>query len=97
KARRLFFPCDLRAMKADVGYLRQNDFPDFQLNDRRITKVTRLKQQRLILKLFGYRSCGKEERRQLAEKARQLASVCSKPVYIFRELMRFLEEGLNLG
>ena len=93
KARRLFFPCDLRAMKADVGYLRQNDFPDFQLNDRRITKVTRLKQQRLILKLFGYRSCGKEERRQLAEKARQLASVCSKPVYIFRELMRFLEEA----
>ena len=57
-----------------------------------VDKHTRLKQQGLILQLFDYRSCDAETRQKLAAKAQQSVSVCSKPVYIFRELMHYLSE-----
>ena len=67
-------------------------FPDFQSSDFDITKVTRLKQQRLILEIHNYRSCDASQRQQLTSKARQVAKICAKPVYIFRELMHYLQE-----
>ena len=57
-----------------------------------VDKDTRLKQQRLILERFNYRSCNEEERSRLEVKARQAAMVCGKPIYIFRELMNYLAE-----
>jgi len=54
--------------------------------------VTRLKQQRLILKLCNYRSCDAEERQKLETKALQAAMVCSKPIYVCREMMHYLQE-----
>lgn len=54
--------------------------------------MTRLRQQRVILTLCNYRTCKAEERRHLATKARQAARVCSKPVYVFRELRHHLAE-----
>lgn len=92
KARHLFFTFSLREVEEDVNYLRGQYFPDLLLTDLKITKVTRLKQQRLILKLCRYRSCGARERQQLDAKARQAAMVCGKPVYIFRELMNYLAD-----
>ena len=92
KARHLFFPFDSRIMEEDVRYLRKKYFPRFHLKDLRITKGTRLKQQGLILSLFGYRNCNAPERRRLEEKARQAVTVCGKPLYVFGELTRFLEE-----
>jgi len=92
KARHLFFRFNLREVTEDVRYIIEQYFPDFQLTDFEITKVTRLKQRRLILELFSYRLCNPEERQKLEAKARQAASVCSKPIYIFRELMDYLQE-----
>jgi Domain of unknown function (DUF4158) len=92
KARHLFFTFSLREVEEDVNYLRGQYFPDLLLTDLKITKVTRLKQQRLILKLCRYRSCGARERQQLDAKVRQAAMVCGKPVYIFRELMNYLAD-----
>ena len=60
--------------------------------DLRITKVTRLKQQGLILDLFNYRICAAEHRQALLEKACQAAKVSSKPIYVFRELMHYLDD-----
>jgi len=57
-----------------------------------LNKRTRLKQQRLILALLNYRSCDAKARQPLAAKARQVAMVSGKPVYIFRELLHYLEE-----
>lgn len=67
-------------------------FPTFAPSDLLITKVTRLKQQRLILDLFHYRLCGAAERHQLEAKACLVAKVCSKPIYVFRELSAYLTE-----
>jgi hypothetical protein len=90
KARQLFFSFSLEQVEEDVRFIRARYFSDILLTDLEITKVTRLKQQRLILELCGYRHCGAKERRQLDVKARQAAMIIAKPVYIFRELIHYL-------
>jgi len=92
KASHLFFVFSIRKVFDDAKYIQEQYFPDFQLTEFKITKVTRLKQQRLILVLCNYRICGAEERRKLETKAQQVAIVCSKPIYIFREIMHYLSE-----
>ena len=92
KSHHLFFVFDLPNVEADARYIQGQYFPSFQLTDLDITKVTRLKQQGLILVLFNYRLCDAEQRQALAEKARQAAMVSSKPIYVFRELMHYLED-----
>jgi len=92
KAKQLFFTFDLHEVEEDARYIQEQYFPDFQLTQFEITKVTWLKQRRLILELCQYRLCAAEERQQLKTKARQAARVSSKPVYIFRELMQYLAE-----
>ena len=79
KSHHLFFVFDLPEVEADAQYIQEQYFPRFQLTDLRITKVTRLKQQRLILGLFNYRTCDADHRQALSEKACQAATVSSKP------------------
>lgn len=52
KARQLFFTFDFQQTQDDAYYIQKQYFPDFQLADLNITKVTRLKQHRLILELL---------------------------------------------
>ena len=93
KAKRLFFIFDLQEVPEDLQYVLERHFEGGTLSDTRsVDKFTRIKQQRLILKLFGYRSCDAEGRRQLEAKARQAVTVCGKPVYVFREMMHHLAE-----
>ncbi len=91
KARRLFFDFSVDTAIADAQYVQERYFPDAELTEITISKVTRLKQQRLILELCNYRICDDDARQTLADKASQAASVCGKPVYIFRELLRYVE------
>ena len=90
KARQQFFILNLQQVAADACYVQRTYFPDFVLSDLDISKVARLKQQRLILELLHYRSCGDEEWQLLQRKAQQVARISSRPIYIFRELMAWL-------
>ena len=92
KARQMFFALDRDEIAEDVRYIQERYFPRAPCPDLAVTKVTRLKQQRVILTLCGYRTCTAEERRRLALKARLAARVCGKPVYVFRELRHHLAE-----
>jgi TnpA family transposase len=92
KARQRFFPINLHEVEEDAKYLQERYFPNFRLTDFDLTKVTRLKQRQSILDLCQYRVCDAEERTKLEVKARAVARVCSKPIYIFRELMAMLTE-----
>lgn len=95
KAKNLFFTFNLREVEEDVQYILQQYFNNTKIDiERTISKRTRLKHQRLILKLTNYRSCDAEQRQALEAKARQAAMVCSKPVYVFQELMHYLQEQL---
>jgi len=69
KSYHLFFVFDLPEVEEDARYVQAQYFPDFQLDDLDITKVTRLRQQSLILELFRYRICDAEQRQALAAKA----------------------------
>ncbi len=75
RSHHLFFVFDLPEVEEDARYVQGLYFPDVQLDDLAITKVTRLRQQGLILNLFSYRSCDAEQRQALAAKARQVATV----------------------
>jgi TnpA family transposase len=92
KVRHLFFVFKFPAVAADVQYIQARYFPKFKLTEFEPTKVTRLKQQRIIIELCNYRTCAEAERQALINKAQQAARVCGKPIYIFRELMHYLEE-----
>lgn len=54
KASHLFFIFSIREVYEDARYIQQQYFPDFQFTEFKITKATRLKQQRLILILCNY-------------------------------------------
>lgn len=90
KARQQFFVFNLRQVAADAQYVQHLYFPADALTDLDISKVTRLKQQSLILELLQYRVCGEAERQQLRVKAQQIAQISSRPIYVFRELMAYL-------
>ena len=92
KARHMFFIFDLQEVIDDAKYIQEQYFPNFQLHDLEVTKVTRLKQRSLILELCHYRNCDAEQRQALAAKARQAAKVSAKPIFIFRELTHYLKE-----
>lgn len=93
KAQHVFVPCDLTETHEDLAYILTSYFPATPLEDRRpLNKRTRLKQHRLILALCNYRSCDTHARQQLAAKARHAATVSAKPVYIFQELLHYLDE-----
>ena len=46
----------------------------------------------MILELLNYRYCDTQERQTLQTKARQAARIFGKPVYVFRELMHYLQQ-----
>ncbi len=89
KARHMFFVFEPQEAMEDIQFIRERYFPGVLVANPDITKVTRLKQQRLILKLAGYRQWSSKEQGALEARARQAAAVCGKPVYIFRELMDY--------
>jgi hypothetical protein len=93
KAKHVFVPCDLAETHEDVAYILAAHFPATPLENRcPLNKRTRLKQHHLILALCNYQSCDTQARRQLAAKARHAATVSAKPVYIFQELLHYLNE-----
>jgi hypothetical protein len=92
KARNMFFVFEPPEATEDIRFIRERYFPSFRDAAPVITKVTRLKQQRMILKLADYRDWNSEKQAALNARARQAAAVCGKPIYVFRELMHYLAE-----
>lgn len=90
KARQQFFVFTLHEVAEDSRYLQERYFTSTRFQAVEVSKITRLKQQRVILGLCHYRYCDAAARQHLAAKAQQAARVCAKPVYIFRELWHVL-------
>ncbi len=94
RARHQFFVFRLHEVEEDARYLQALYFPTLPASflEWTITKATRFKQHRLILALCQYRTCDAKARRQLQTKTRQAARVSSKPVYLLRTLLHYLDE-----
>ena len=87
KASMMFFDVEPQDVKEDVQFIRERYFPEHHDSDLGISKVTRLKQQRVILKLGNYRDWNARQKAMLEGRARQAATVCGKPLYVLRELI----------
>ena len=85
-----FFTFSSQAVRTDLYHVQERYFPHEIFADVEVTRVTRLKQQQLILDLFNFRSCDAQDREILLVKAEQAAKISTKPVYIFRELLEHL-------
>ena len=92
KARRLFFAWGMDEVREDIHFIQACYFPDYPPITSVIAKATRIKHQQLILALFNYRYCHTEERQTLSLKAKQVAKVSSRPIYICRELIHHLQQ-----
>jgi Domain of unknown function (DUF4158) len=92
KAKKQFFLYGLQEVSDDVVYILRRYFPTvIKLPSVTISKPTRLAQQSQILRLFDYQMCSKAWRQKLHEKAESLVTIYTKPIYVFKELLTYLE------
>ena len=92
KAKKIFCLFKGQEVQQDVNYILQRYFPDIDhLPNLDIAISTRLAQQSRILNLLNYHDCTKENKNTLQEKARYFATIFTKPIYIFKELVNYLE------
>ncbi len=93
KARTLFFSFELDEVQEDARHVLQRHYHRY--DDAALIapslKQTRHGQQRKILYLYGYRACSGKERAALMEKADQVVRISAKPVFLFRNLLQYLE------
>jgi len=92
KAKKMFFTFSFDDVQNDLQFILRNNFPGiYNMKGSRLTHKPRSKQQRRILKLLNFKTCSKSDRKQLLEKAKYLATIYTKSVYIFKELFNDLE------
>jgi TnpA family transposase len=91
KAKSQFFALAREAVMGDLDHVLRRYFPRRKIADIRVlSKPTRLEQQRLILKLFGYRPCGAAAKAELEQKALRVAQLSTQPIFILREILQYL-------
>src|ERR1022692_664634 len=92
KAKRQFFVFALEAVANDLEHILRRYFPERRLTEiKRLSKPTRLAQQRVILKLFDYRLCTAAAKAELKRKAQRVAMLSAQPVFILREVLQYLD------
>lgn len=92
KAAQQFFLFELTDVADDAQWIQQTYFANVQQPVVFAGKRTRLKQQQNILRLTGYRLCRETERERLRGHAAQTVRISSKPLFILRDLRRYLSE-----
>lgn len=93
KAKQQFFNPD-NTNKEDIAYLQQRYFPKLTtISNLSISKPTRLQLQTQILKLMDYYNCSAEIKAQLKQLAATSAVIDSKPRFLLKELVNFLQKN----
>ena len=92
KAKRQFFVYALEMVADDLEHILRRHFPARRLIEiKRLSKPTRLEQQRVILKLFDYGLCTAAAKAELERKAQRVAMLSAQPVFILREVLQYLD------
>lgn len=94
KAKTLFFAFEFDEVREDARHVLDRHYPGGDAAELAapVLKQTRHAQQRRILDLFGFRACQADERAALMERANQLVRVSPKPIFLFRNLLQYLEQ-----
>lgn len=93
KAKRQFFLYEQEiSVLNDLRYIVTQHFPARTLSSLKSpSRPIRTEQQRSILQLFNYQLCDSEAKVALEDKAQRIAMLSTQPIYIFRELIQYLE------
>ncbi len=94
KVRRLFFNFEFSEVSGDVEFIRQKYFSNEISEVSNLPKIavnTLLKHHRIIAELYNYQFCDRRERNLIEKNARNSAKISIKPIFIFREIIHFLE------
>lgn len=94
RTRCMFWPMeDLLKNKEDLNFICDRFYPTaFRgFAKYKVPINTRLLQQKIIMKIYGYQKLGKENKDSLYEQARRIVRINARPIYIFGGLKRFLE------
>ena len=82
----------LPEVEADARYIQEQYYPSFAAHGVAHYKGDSVQAARArFLHLFNYQICDTEHRQAFSDKACQAAKLSSKPIYVFRELMHYLE------
>ena len=85
KAKRQFFVYAREAVTEDLEHILRRHFPTPEMADiKGLSKPTRLEQQQVILKLFGYQLCDTAAKSKLEQKAKRVAMLSTQPIFILR-------------
>lgn len=88
KAKRQFFVYAFNVVIDDLAHVLRRYFPARDIAEiKMLSKPTRLEQQQVILKLFGYQLCDTAAKSELEQKAQRLAMLSTQPVFILREAL----------
>ena len=91
KAKRQFFVYALDVVQDDLGHVLRRYFPTRNVAEiKALSKPTRLEQQQVILKLFGYQACDAAAKSKLEQKAQRVAKLSTQPIFILREVLQYL-------
>jgi hypothetical protein len=91
KAKRQFFVYAREAVTEDLEHIRRRYFPVPEMaNIKGLSKPTRLEQQQVILKLFGYQLCDTPAKSDLEQKGKRVAMLSTQPIFILREVLQYL-------
>lgn len=93
KANKMFYIFDSDEAFKDIQFILQRYFIESNSINIEIPKTTRIDQQSRILNLYDYKFSDHKIRSGLSEKARQLFRISSKPVFILKELISYLESN----
>jgi len=93
KAKRMFFVFTTNDIREDLQFIKNKYFPTEFLQDNfKIATSTRWDQQQKILMLFKYHECDTLWRISLQEKASRCVKISARPIYVFKELLTYLEK-----
>ena len=91
KAKRQFFVYAREAVREDLEHILRRHFRRRRLGDiKGLSKPTRLEQQQVILKLFGYQLCDTAAKSELEQKAKRVAMLSTQPIFNLREVLQYL-------
>lgn len=92
KSKKLFFNPENYDTNDDILFILKNNFGiETKHSAINVPKVNKKRCHDKILSLFDYQVCNNKFKSELLKKSNQISSVYSDPVYIFRQIINYLE------
>lgn len=96
KAKKMFFKYSIEEIEDDIKYIAQYYFKEENISlfsEKELSRTTKWNIHSSILKIYKYKVSTQNVCENLQEKSLKLVKIYSKPIYIFRALITYLENN----